>query len=50
MTAERQRIIALDTNIFISHFEENPEYETRFITNDERLAIVKDIKVTFPAS
>lgn len=26
VTAERQRIIALDTNIFIYHFEENPEY------------------------
>lgn len=26
VTAERQRIVALDTNIFIYHFEENPEY------------------------
>lgn len=26
VTAERQRIFALDTNIFIYHFEENPEY------------------------
>jgi predicted nucleic acid-binding protein len=26
VAAERQRIVALDTNIFIYHFEENPEY------------------------
>lgn len=26
VTTERQRILALDTNIFISHFEENPDY------------------------
>lgn len=26
VTAERQRTYALDTNIFIYHFEENPEY------------------------
>lgn len=26
VTAERQRIVALDTNIFIDHFEENPAY------------------------
>jgi len=26
VTAERQRIIGLDTNIFIYHFEENPKY------------------------
>lgn len=26
VTAERQRIVALDTNIFIYHFEENPAY------------------------
>lgn len=26
VTAERQRIFALDTNIFIYHFEENPEF------------------------
>jgi len=26
VTAERQRIVGLDTNIFIYHFEENPKY------------------------
>jgi predicted nucleic acid-binding protein len=26
VTAERQRIVGLDTNIFIYHFEENPDY------------------------
>ena len=26
VTAERQRIVGLDTDIFIYHFEENPEY------------------------
>lgn len=26
VTAERQRIVALDTNIFIYHFEDNPAY------------------------
>jgi predicted nucleic acid-binding protein len=26
VTAERQRIVGLDTNIFIYHFEEDPEY------------------------
>jgi len=26
VTAERQKVLALDTNIFIYHFEENPAY------------------------
>lgn len=26
ITAERQKVLALDTNIFIYHFEENPAY------------------------
>jgi predicted nucleic acid-binding protein len=26
VTSERQRIVAIDTNIFIYHFEENPQY------------------------
>jgi predicted nucleic acid-binding protein len=28
VTAERQKVLALDTNIFIYHFEENPVYSS----------------------
>lgn len=28
VTAERQKVLALDTNIFIYHFEDNPAYST----------------------